>query len=466
MCRSRAVLVCLLFLTMDVFAQDSTAPPKAPSAKEKEQALAALAEARSVIYPLRRRGEARQLLARIAPLLAAAGDTAGAQEVVTLLPANERDGMQFLIVVAQVNGGQIAAALETAAAISSEDAKAGALLRIVEGRAKSGEFDAAMQTAGRIAPGRIESALALVEVAQQQKAAGKRGEAAQLLRRAATAAAGLANSNAGDPDCGLAVLTQIANEQESMGDSKEAVTTLQLAEGHVPEADPGCRLGAARYLQDGDEERPEALQNAVAGFRERLVPSEGSAGSEDQSDGDSSNSEDNAPNPAVDASLLQLQQAAQNQQQKLTREQAQAALDALRTVKPLYLRARAAMNTSQLMMQAGKASEAQEAIGIGLEAADTIQDETLRTMVLVWKAHLRAAAKDWDGARSAVEEIANGPQRTAALADIAFSAAEDGHAQLALSWGTAEASPFSEASVLVSIAEALLHHPRQTYLLR
>jgi len=110
--------------------------------------------------------------------------------------------------------------------------------------------------------------------------------------------------------------------------------------------------------------------------------------------------------------------------------------------------------------------QAEEAIHIGLEVADTVQDENLRGMLVASRAHARAATKDWEGARTAVEEIANGPQRTAALVDIAFGATEEGHAQLALSWATAEASPFSEASVLVSIAEALLHQPQQTFFIR
>jgi len=156
----------------------------------------------------------------------------------------------------------------------------------------------------------------------------------------------------------------------------------------------------------------------------------------------------------------------QNQQPTLTREQARAAIDSLRSVKPLYQRAQAAMGTSQLMLANGKTGEAEEAIHIGLEVADTVQDENLRGMLLVSRAHAQAAAKDWEGARTAVEEIANGPQRTSALVDIAYCAAEEGHAQLALSWATAEASPFSEASVLVSIAEALLHQPRQTFFIR
>jgi hypothetical protein len=46
--------------------------------------------------------------------------------------------------------------------------------------------------------------------------------------------------------------------------------------------------------------------------------------------------------------------------------------------------------------------------------------------------------------------------------NIAFCAAEDGHTQLALSWASAEASPLSEASILVTVAEALLHQPQQS----
>src|SRR5205807_728999 len=158
--------------------------------KEKEQALAALTEARRAVFPIRRKNEGRQLLARIAPLLAAAGDTAGAQEVLTLLPANLRDAIQAEIV------------------------------------------------------------------------------AAQLRSREFAAAASLINSNDGTPDCALGELAQIAKEQESIGESADAVKTLRLAEAGVREADQGCRFETTRYLQDEDEGRPGVLQNEIAEFRE------------------------------------------------------------------------------------------------------------------------------------------------------------------------------------------------------
>jgi len=120
-----------------------------------------------------------------------------------------------------------------------------------------------------------------------------------------------------------------------------------------------------------------------------------------------------------------------------------------------------------MVLASGKTGEAEEAIHIGMEVADTVQDENLRDILLASQAHTRAATKDWEGARASVQEIASAPQRTAALVDIAFSAAEEGRAQLALSWATAEVSPLSEARVLVSIAEALLHQPQQqTFFLR
>jgi hypothetical protein len=467
MCRRpRVFLISLLVATMNVSAQDSAPPLRSSSPMEKAQALAALTEARGAVFPQRRKDEARQLLARIAPLLAAAGDTAGAQDVLMLLPANERDAIQLEIVAAQLRSEEIAAALETATAISTENAQAAALLLIVQAQANSKDVDGAMRTAGLIAPGRVESAQALVEVAKEQKHVGKRGDATQLLRRAAAAAASLMDSNEGTPDCGLSVLAQIANEQESLGESTEAVKTLRLAEGRVPQADLGCRFETTRYLQNEDDGRPGALQNEIAEFRERLAPSTGLAGSEVQDEEDSSSAEETGADSKLQNPPIPQQQLAQDQQPTLTREQARAAIDSLRSVKPLYQRAQAAMGTSQLMVANGKTGEAEEAIHIGLEVADTVQDENLRGMLLASKAHARAAAKDWEGARTAVEEISNGPQRTAALVDIAFSAAEEGHAQLALSWATAEASPFSEASVLVSIAEALLHQPRRTFFIR
>jgi len=463
--RHRVVLISLVVTTMNVSAQDSAPPPRSSSPKEKAQALAALTEARGAVFPQRRKGEARQLLARIAPLLAAAGDAAGAQDVLTLLPANVRDAIQLEIVSAQLRSGDIAAALEAATAISTDNAAA--YLLIVQAQAKSEDLDGAIRTAALIAAGRVESVQALVEVAKEQKHAGRRSEASQLLRRAAAAAASLINSHEGTPDCALGVLAQIAKEQESIGESAEAVKTLRLAEADVPEADQGCRFETTRYLQDEDEGRPGVLQNEIAEFRERLVPSTGSAGNEEQNEEDSSSAEGSAADSRLETQPIYWQQLVQNQQPTLTREQARAALDSLRSVKSLYQRAQAAMGTSQLMLASGKTGEAEEAIHIGLEVAETVQDENLRGMLLASKAHARAAAKDWEGARAAVEEIANGPQRTAALVDIAFCAAEKGHAQLALSWATAEASPFSEASVLVSIAEALLHQPQQqTFFIR
>lgn len=465
MCRRhRVVLITLLVAVMNVSAQDSAPPARSSSPKEKAQALAALTEARGAVFPLRRKDEMRQLLARIAPLLAAAGDADGAQDVLTLLPANGRDAIQLEIVSAQLRSGDIAAALETATAISTDNAAA--YLLIVQAQAKSDDLDGAMRTAVLIAAGRVESVQAFVEVAKEQKHAGKRSEASQLLRRAAAAAASLINSNEVTPDCALGVLAQIAKEQESIGESAEAVKTLRLAEAGIPEADQGCRFETTRYLQDEDERRPRVLQNEIAEFRERLVPSTGSAGNEEQNEEDSSSDEGSAADSRL-TTPTHWRQLVQNQQPTLTGEQARAAIDSLRSVKPLYQRAQAAMGTSQLMLASGKTGEAEEAIHIGLEVADTVQDENLRGMLLALKAHARAAAKDWEGARAAVEEIANGPQRTAALVDIAFCAAEKGHAQLALSWATAEASPFSEASVLVSIAEALLHQPQQqTFFIR
>ena len=464
--RARTVLFCLLIATMNVSAQDSTPLPRAPSAKEKEQALAALTVARSTLFPMRRRVEARQLLANIAPLLAAAGDTAGAQEVLMLLPANDRDAIQSQIVEAQIRSGDLAGALQTATTISPDDAHASALLLVVEAQAKSGEFGAAMRTAGLIPSGRVESAQALLEVAQQQKLAGKRDEATQLLRRAAMAAASLMNSSGGDPNCGLSVLAQIVKTQQSLNESTEAIKTLQLAEGRVTEADEGCKFQAARYLQDDNEGRPEVLTKEVAGFRESLVSSAGASGDDDPDEVDSSSAEENAPESALELQSIPLQQPSQNGQATFTREQAQAALESLRNVRPLYLRVQAAMNAARLLAADGKAGEAEEAILLGLEAADTIQDENLRGVLLASKAQVLAAAKDWERARAAVDEIPNGQQRTAALVDIAFNATEDGHEQLALSWATVEPSPLLEASVLLSVAAALLHQPQQTSFIR
>jgi hypothetical protein len=80
---------------------------------------------------------ARQLLSRIAPLLAAAGDTAAAEDLLTLLPANERDAIQLEIVAAQLRTGEISAAMRTATTIAEDNAQAAALLLVVQAQADS-----------------------------------------------------------------------------------------------------------------------------------------------------------------------------------------------------------------------------------------------------------------------------------------------------------------------------------------
>lgn len=487
MCRCRTILFCLLVFCLlgagNLHAQDTAAAPKEPSTQEKAQALTALTEARNAIFPSRRGDEARQLFARIATLLAVAGDTAGAQEALALLPANAKDAVRQQIVTAQLHNGDVSAALESATAIPAENAKAAALLEVVQFQAKSQDFDNALRTAALIPAEHIESVQALIDLAAEQKAAKNDGEAAQLLRRAATAAASVTNSNAEEGECGLSLLAQVAKAQDRLGESAEAKKTLQFAQSRAPEADVGCQAAATRSLQNDAENKPAGLQSEMDQFRDSLDPS--AASDAVASDPDEEQTAEDATGDAAattgsssaavqvaarglafqtfmsTSGAVQMLQPAADQRPSLTREQAQSELDSLRTVKPLYQRARVAMSTSQLLQGNGKTDAAEEAIRIGLEAADTIQDETLRGTLLSSQAHNRAAAKNWEGARAAVGEITDDSQRTTALVDIAFSAADNGHAQLALSWAAAEPSPLSEAQVLVSVAEALLHQPRQ-----
>lgn len=483
MCRCRTILFCLLVFCLlgvaSLRAQDTAAAPKEPSAQEKAQALTALTEARNAIFPSRRGDEARQLFARIATLLAVAGDTAGAQEALTLLPANAKDAVRQQIVSAQLHNGDVSAALESATAIPADSAKAAALLEIVQFQAKSQDFDNALRTAALIPAEHVESVQALIDLAAEQKAAKNDGEAAQLLRRAAVAATSVTNSNAEEGECGLSLLAQVAKAQDSLGESAEAKKTLQFAQSRAPEADVGCQAAATRSLQNDAENKPTGLQSEMDQFRDSLDPSAAVASDADEEQtaedatGDAA-AATGSSSPAVQVAArglafqtfmntsgaVQMFQPASDQRPSLTREQAQSELDSLRTVKPLTLRARVAMSTSQSLQANGKTDAADEAIRIGLEAADTIQDETLRGMLLSSQARNRAAAKNWQGARATVEEITDDSQRTGALVDIAFSAAENAHAQLALSWAAAESSPLSEAKVLVAVAEALLHQPQ------
>lgn len=485
MCRCRTILFCLLVFCLlgvgNVYAQDTAAAPKQPSSQEKAQALTALTEARNAIFPLRRRDDARQLFARVATLLAVAGDTGGAQDVLALLPANAKDTVQQAIVAAQLRNGNVSAALEAATNITEESTKAAALLQVVQSQGKSKDFDGALRTVALIPPGQVESVQALIEVGEEQKAAKNNAEAAQLLRRAAGAAASVANSTSDDSECGLSLLAQVAKAQDSLGEPAEAKQTLQFAQGRVAEADAGCKAAATRSLQDDAENKPTALQGEMDQFRQTLDPSGASEtvaaeSGEEQTEEDSTGDQTvttSSSSPAVQVSTRELAfqtyisgavqtfQPATAQRPSLTQEQAQSELDSLRAIRPLYQRARMAMSTSQMLQVSGKSEAADEAIRIGLAAADTMQDETARGMLLSSQARNRAAAENWQGARAIVEEITDDSQRTTALVDIAFTTAKNGQAQLALSWAAAEPSPMSEAKVLVAVAEALLNQPQQ-----
>src|SRR5262249_8769950 len=149
------------------------------------QALAALNEARAALYPLRRNSEAVPLLTRLAPLLAASGDVSGAQDVLSLLPAGDRDSLRRAIVAAQLRNDDISGALQLATAIRPDNVRAQALLLVVQAQAAAANFQAALNTAALIPPDTVESPQALLEIAKQQNQAGKRAEALQLLRRAA-----------------------------------------------------------------------------------------------------------------------------------------------------------------------------------------------------------------------------------------------------------------------------------------
>lgn len=449
-------------MTINGSAQDSPQASHSrpePSAKEKTQALAALAQAREALSPLRRSREARQLLAYVATLAALAGNTSETQNVLTLLPENEREAIQPGIAAAQIENGDLGGALQTVAAILAEHERSDTLLLIVVAQAKSGNFSAAMRTAGLIPSESAQFLQALLEVAKEQNRAGERSEAAQLLQRAIAGAANLPTPVDYASECGLSVMVQAAKIQESMGDSAQATKTLRFAEGYIQGGDSSCRLVAAGYLQDEREQPAGAPQNGLAALREKLVPSEGMTANNEQNDNDSSTIDTSTIESAPENALMRLRQR-DTRASPLTREEALAALDALRRLKPVE-RPYAATMLSQLVAMNGKTVEGETAIDIGLEIVDKVEDDNARGLLLASKAQVQVAAKNWQGARATVEGIADARQRSGALQTIAFSVAEAGHADLALSWAAAEVSPLSEAAVLISVVKALLHQPQE-----
>ena len=462
--RPRALLFAFFLVSTQASSQEPASPPK-PSDNEKQQAQAALNTARDALFPIRHSPEVTPLLTRIAPLLAVAGNSAGAQDVLALLPQGQRDGVQLDIIAAELRNGELQLALQTATAIPAPDAQAPALLSVVHAQASAGDSTAALQTSSLISPDRIEAVQAMVEVAKAQQAAGKSSQAAQLLRRAAAAAAVLSNSDNENSACGLSALAQVANAQQSIGESADALKTLQLAGERLPEAGSGCSAGMTRFLQDDsqpDGAKEGALQKEVAQLRNRALPSAETEENETQvvQSVDESTSLEGVA--IVGGSGLGFQSFVQAEPAPPAAPESISPLNSLRTLKPLDRRARAAVFVSQQLTAQGKTKEAEEAIRIGLEAADLVQDDSVRSLLLSSKASARAAANDWEGARNVIEGISEPLPRTEALGDIAFRAAAAGQAQLALPWAMAESSPFSEAAVLVAIAEALLHQPYQS----
>lgn len=461
--RPSALLFVFFLVSTQASAQEPASPPK-PSDNEKQQAQAALNTARDALFPLRRKPETALLLTRIAPLLAATGDFAAAQDVVALLPANQRDGVQPEIIGAQLRAGELSAALQLAAAIADQNTRAAALLQVAQAQAATKDFAGASRTAASIGAEHPEYPQALLGIASALEQAGKGVEAAQFLRQAAAAAANLDNSSDTSTGCSLALLTQVANAQKSI-EPAEALKTLRLIGEQVSDADPACRYAVTNFLPDDNSSQTtqsDPLRSEIAQLRNRAFPSEETGETEAQ---EVQEAED-APAPenlvAVRGDPLILQGFAPSFSSPSAEQQPDPAANSLRSIRSLHQRAQAAFLFSQRLLGSGKTKEAEEAIQIGLEAGDVVQDDTVRGMLLTSKAATRAAAKDWEGARNVIEGISDPSQRTEALGDIAFRAAAAGQAQLALPWAMAETSPMSEAAVLVAIAEALLHQGHQS----
>ena len=134
---------------------------------------------------------------------------------------------------------------------------------------------------------------------------------------------------------------------------------------------------------------------------------------------------------------------------------AKSALDTLRTLKPLSQRAQFAGSVAQGLAQKGKFAEADEALKIGMAAAETEENDSELEELAAAAVQVHADAGDADATRAKAALIKNRERRAQAMRAAAQTLASKKKEQEVLKWSAAEQSAFVKANILLGAAKGI-----------
>jgi hypothetical protein len=141
---------------------------------------------------------------------------------------------------------------------------------------------------------------------------------------------------------------------------------------------------------------------------------------------------------------------------------AKSALDSLRTMKPLSRRAEFAGSIAEGLAQKGKFAEADEALKIGMVAAETEENDSAVEQLLASAVQVHAEAGDADVVRAKAGLIKNREVRARTVRGAAQTLASKKKEEAVLKWSAAEESTLVKANLLLGAAEGIAAQDTET----
>jgi tetratricopeptide (TPR) repeat protein len=360
---------------------------------------------------------------------------------------------------AQASDADFAGALETSSSIGQDSKRAEAILSIISAQAGRRDFSGAAQAAAKLSYQPASYGHALLTIASGQTEAEQKPQALGTLGKALESASGITTCGLGSPlICRTELMTEIAMAQFHAGDAVAAEKTINLVQQSMAQAPQDERFLVVAQLamaeqQLGHADRAKELLAGTPGTDFAPVPSGLQAVGEAAQTGDIKAMKGAAESISNPEQRSFAQFALANVY--VEKGDAKGALDTLRSLKPLSRRAEFASELAKGLASKGKFSEADEALEVGMSAAEVEENETTMQELVAAGVQVRALAGDADGARTKAELIKEPEKHAEAVRNAAKALALKEKDDEVLKWSAAESSALIRANLLLGLADGI-----------
>lgn len=434
--------------------------PLTPKQKERIHSIAQ--ELRGIVAGLPSEEHKNQLSGELAALFAESGDMEAAREIAGSIKSDEaRTEALASIASAQGSNQDFAGAFETAASIGAESRRAAVMLDVISEEAGAKDFAGALQNAGKLTGQPTAYTNALVRIAEARTKANQKAEALDLLAKALESSSGATSCSYEEiQGCRLSLLGQIASAQFHAGDAAAAQKTLGLAEQGLAQSPQEERFASVAELASAEQElgHPERVKELFS----NMPGMEGQFGEMMSAMQQVSQAAEKGDLASVRTTVEAISDPQQRSFGQLIMAEAYAgagdaksALDTLRTLMPLSQRAQFAGSVAQGLAQKGKFAEADEAVKIGMAAAETEENDSELEELAAAVVQIHAEAGDADSTRAKAALIKNRERRAQAMRAAAQTLASKKKEQEVLKWSAAEESAFVKANILLGAAKGI-----------